>query len=197
MASAPEGPGLYAWYAVPLLGQADVASVETLFAVLDDHSALYARQSMKVEAQLNFDLYWNGHLDQVSETNPVAVGPSSTQELSPDARKLLMHLIHDSHPMFSQPLYIGKAPSGLRQRLQQHAGAFLRLRDDLKRAGHSSFTGEDDFAQRAVRNGFNEDQLSCYAIEITTTALANELGDVVGVVEKYLNTWATPLLGRR
>jgi hypothetical protein len=193
---APEGPGLYVWYATLLLGRADIASEESLLNVLDGHSSLYTRQRMSIEARLNFDLSWNGAIDpETSDRNTLR---THVRELSVGSREALMHMLLAAQPAFSQPLYIGKAPNGLRQRLQQHKGEFLRLKEELRLHRTVTFKGEDDFAQRAVANGFSEDHLACHVLELDPHAApSDELGALVSVVETYLNSWATPLLGRR
>jgi hypothetical protein len=194
--SAPEAPGVYAWYGALVAGNADVATTGNLLGVLDNYSSLFERQRLLIDARLNFDLLWRGELGTEASSRKPA--PSLAAELSHGSRQLVVQALIAAHHLFCQPLYIGKAEKGLRQRLRQHANAFLRLRDLKGTDAGAEFSGEDDFAQRAIKVGFAEDQLICYALPLETSTLSDaEIAAAISTIELYLNSWATPILGRR
>lgn len=195
---APNVPGVYVWYGCLVLGDADLARTESLLSVLDGLSARLERQRMSLTASLNFGLAWDGSIEAVSELPDRASMLGAG--LAPDARQLVSDLLISAQHLFFQPLYIGKAEKSLRQRLGQHAGEFLRLRaiqTDIPVG--TAVEGEDDFAQRAAKLGFSEDNLCCYALPVGNGLTLDdaEVGKAVSLVESYLNHWAAPLLGRK
>ena len=195
---APNAPGVYVWYGCLVLGEADRASTKSLLNVLNGLSSRLERQRMQRRARLNFGLEWNGWIETVSEL------PDNTTTLDaglmPEARQLVCELLLRAEHLFFQPLYIGKAERSLRQRLSQHAEEFLRLRAlQAETPSAGALEGEDDFAQRAAKLGFSEDNLCCYALPVGSGLAMDdaEIGKAISLVESYLNHWAAPLLGRR
>ena len=112
-----------------------------------------------------------------------------------DGRALLFSILHDVTDRLR-----AEAEKSLRGRLKDHADEFFSLKGLLSRSDtRVEYQGEDDFAQRAVTLGFSADQLACYtlAVEARDSLTEDQVGTVVSLVESYLNSWATSLLGRR
>ena len=193
---APDRPGLYVWYGKLVVGKADLTSAAAFISVLDAFSARFERQRISAHATLNFNLEWSGTLEPTAEladrTRVIEEG------MEPGSLALAADLLESAQHLLSQPLYVGKAESSLRTRLRQHADEFLRLKE-IQGSTAIESRGEDNFAQRAVKIGFSEDQLVCYALPVDSarSVPAGTVGAVVSLVESYLNMWATPLLGRK
>jgi hypothetical protein len=194
---SPEVPGIYVWYGCLILGEADNATTESLLGVLNGLSTRLQRQRMEVQANLNFGLTWTGFIEPVSGSDNARIVESG---LALEARRLVSNLLLGAQHLFFQPLYIGMTEKSLRQRLKQHADEFLRLRTiQGENSSGNILQGEDDFAQRAAKLGFNEDNLCCYVLPVGSDLALDEaeVRKALYLVESYLNHWATPLLGRR
>ena len=194
---SPEVPGIYVWYGCLILGVADHATTDSLVGVLNQHGTRLQRQRMDIKATMNFGLTWEGGIAPVSNSENTE---DFEPDLTPEARRLISSLLLKAQPLFLQPLYIGKAEKSLRQRLKQHADEFLRLRSiHVESPYENVLQGEDDFAQRAAKLGFNEDNLCCHVLPVESDATLDgvQLGKAVSLVESYLNHWAAPLLGKR
>lgn len=194
---APDRPGVYVWYCNLCIGKADVQNDDGFLNLLNSYSARFGRQNMSVIASLNFNLEWEGNLSPCENT--IRGNVLHNGGLSEPTRVLVSAMLEVSQPIFFQPLYIGKAERSLRNRLLQHVNEFVRLKELLRNSKSIQYEGEDDFAQRAVALGYNEDQLVVHTIDVgNVDALDGEqIGKAVSLVEMYLNNWSAPLLGRR
>lgn len=193
---APERPGVYVWYCSPCIGLADIRNNDSLQNLLDSYTVKFGRQQMSVSASLNFDLKWEGCLAPGEDDKTSNLYKEGFSERS---RLLVSQMIKFSQPIFFQPLYIGKAEVSLRSRLKQHVSEFMRLKELIGALSHVTYDGEDDFAQRAVSLGYNEDQLTVHTIDVGNAegVSVDEVRRAIRLVEMYLNKWTAPLLGRR
>lgn len=194
---APDRPGVYVWYCCLCIGRADIQNDELLLNLLNSYSSKFGRQEMSVVASLNFDLLWEGRIspdDNDKKRSLILEGGLSGQ-----SRTLVSDMLQISQPIFYQPLYIGKAERSLKNRLSQHVSEFLMLKELIRDSNYDIYEGTDDFAQRAVTLGFNEDQLSVHTIDVGNVDGLDpeQIGKAVSLVEMYLNKWSAPLLGRK
>lgn len=189
----PKEPGLYVWYAAIELGEADISDKEQLVRALNKQSSVLLGQRMEVSAKLDFSLEWNGMLCENAPRRERKHLLSNA--LSRAGLQTIAEILTATAPIFFRPLYIGKTKRGLRARIQEHINAFYELKE---LHNESEIETDDQFAARAVKAGFKEDQLVCYVYPILTRSHLEdgELDRVLLAAESFLNEWATPILGR-
>lgn len=221
--TAPQLPGLYAWYARFNVAEADWsaefaggddAARRNLLKALREHAWKFGRQAMPVRAESNFSSVWNGTLREdpnakwygrgvvsASEAFEERLQPSVTSDLS---RAGLIGLLDAGLPLFCSPLYLGKAADQtLQQRLRQHSVRYLKLWERYvdDRELPERLTSPKDFAERAIKLGFCPDDLYCFTLSVDINAMGgidpNTLSAIIDTVEWLLNRWATPVLGRQ
>jgi hypothetical protein len=124
-------------------------------------------------------------------------------------RGRLERLLRTAIPVFSAPLYIGKARD-LRSRISTHVQELQRLHEavsgnpDLLESLREKVFGttpesiSSNFAARAVASGFAPDHLAVFALDITsiTNSSLEDADALASTLEWLLNTWYRPLLGR-
>lgn len=194
---APDLPGVYVWYCSLCIGKADIKDSVGFIQLLESYISKYGPQQMTLNASLNFDLFWEGQIDH--RTKDTTYSTITEDCFSKKSLELAANMLMKSQHLFFQPLYIGKAETSLKSRLNQHVSEFMRLRELLASSADVNYRGEDDFAQRAAAAGYNEDQLFVYTLDVgnDNNMSKEELGKSVRLVEMFLNRCATPLLGRR
>jgi hypothetical protein len=233
----PRVPGIYAWYAKAQIGAPDWRRTDNeegvdqgganLRSLLARHTARFAPPALKTTALGSFRDSWEGRLlperfgrfvDAVSkgtlegEWNVVQFPEKEMPRVFSGERQRarLTQLLELASPIFSAPLYIGRADD-LNQRVRDHLSELDRWhravkgnpahRDKLKQLlfeGHADECLRDIFATRAVACGFSPDNLEVYVLDIASTlSIAIEAAkDLSAVLEWFLNTWNRPLLGR-
>ncbi len=193
----PDCPGIYVWYSCLCIGKADIQSDDKFFNLLELYSSKFGNQNMSIEASLNFNLMWEGKIaSSVMNKNSNYI---AERGMSENSREFAREMLGLSQHLYYQPLYIGKAESSLKNRLYKHISEFIKLKDIINNNNEYEYSGEDDFAQRAVSLGYNEDQLCVYTMYDENIGMMSkeEIGMAISLVEMYLNRWSTPLLGRR
>lgn len=193
ISKVPTHPGLYAWYAAIEIGEADIIDERQFLGVLHKQSSILLSQRMEILAKLDFSLQWSGLLNENSGKREGKHDFSAP--ISKAGLEVLSRALTSAAPTFFRPLYIGKTKRGLKKRIKEHVDAFYALK---QLQGSVEIEAEDQFAARAVRAGFTEDQLVCYVFPFADAEELNdgEMDRVLLVAESFLNEWATPVLGR-
>lgn len=234
----PTKPGVYAWYAKPQIGTADWKGAkegerdvgeERFRTVLSRQTERFQPPPLKTQAHGTFRDTWTGHLSPTRYQKHVAA--VRNPELQDEEAKSLMYPKRElanilkseklrgqmarllgtmCAPIFSAPLYIGKADD-LRERLTGHAAGLARWhsvfqRDPLHRESlrQHLFEGrlnekiEDSFATRAAAAGFGPEGLEVYVLDIEEALeVPTETARYMAAsIEWFLNTWNRPIFGR-
>ena len=162
LSEIPEAPGVYAWYAFPIIGAADWREKlnklsqdegdDNLRRVLADFTMQFAPPALKVNARHAFRDAWNGYLeasafskssaelrehsDNTKESNQFP-GESIRKVFANEQtrRALTAQLIPHASPINS-PIYIGSAKK-LKSRISTHVSYFSKLMDSLERTGET------------------------------------------------------------
>ena len=224
VSQAPKLPGVYVWYARFAVGEADWHSeyaggedkaAEYLMKALKDQSLKFARQEMKIAAAANFSSEWHGTL---REDPSARWGITPSDQINPDGfddrlheclrnditRQGLVDLVDHAFPLFSAPLYVGKAAEQtLRDRLRQHRWNYLHLWE--RSVNDSQFPerlkAPKNFAERAIKLGFTPEDLYCFTLSFDATSVDELTAEdgiaLIEATEWILNRWATPILGRQ
>ena len=222
--SAPNLPGLYVWYGRFRVEDADWKSAfadgnesarSGLLQVIREHSYKFGRQEMKVRADSSFSSTWKGILREDlftrwrSQYSPDDDGRGIASKISPavksdEMRELLISFLDIGFPIFSSPLYLGKASNQtLLVRLKQHSNHFLELweRYVKDRQFIERIENPKNFPERAIKLGFTPEDLFCFTVALNTNSITelkeNEISLLIESAEWLLNRWATPILGRQ
>jgi hypothetical protein len=118
----------------------------------------------------------------------------------------LSDLILEAFPVFSAPIYIGKAKN-LRNRLIEHATTFRKYHDAIAREPHrreellEHLRKQDpDFGARAAVLNFGADELKVIPWQIQDSVSVDlteaEQEDIATALEWLLNRWYRPICGR-
>jgi hypothetical protein len=224
---APEQPGLYAWYALIGLGDADLAQEEQTRTALQRQTTKYRPAPMEGEIKGNMGACWRGQLLDTSMDELSSLLQESDDELPQQdqgrtrrgkrlqsalttllTRQALIDTLEQAVPMFLPPLYVGMSEN-LNSRLQSHVAAFRaisRNRKALVEYEDESSDSEDNdeisgasFAARAVSAGFKEDNLQVFILPFQNCQNldTSQIRDVIAGVEYLLNRWTKPSLGVR
>jgi hypothetical protein len=182
--TAPDSPGIYAWYSSPTIGKADWDVIfedgedigsSRLRQSLSRHSERHSLLPLNVDAVAGFSATFKGLLEDTSyfvkgtDGQDTTIGNSNLQEIlsAPVWRGVLVQALMLSTVFFASPIYIGVAKS-LQNRLGQHARKLLKLTDGVKNdqtkrenlLKRSENTPIDNaFAARAVGKGFSPENL--------------------------------------
>ena len=216
---ADESPGLYVWYGILNLGNADISERKNVINALKRQNSRFKTPPLDSTVKGNLGSFWSGQLlDQsmdrlmsaLSESEEIAREKSAirlnrTIEHEP-TRKLLCSLLDMCTPIFSSPLYIGISDN-LRRRLTIHVQKFrvlseyksIKLKDQLFNidAEEDDATSGINFAARAVIAGFKEDNLKVYTFPLDKNDCLSdeEIFDLIAAIEFLLNRWSRPILG--
>lgn len=221
---APEGPGLYAWYAQLRAGPRDWQveihngsdrGEEACRELLRKHTSRFALPKLSLEAQGAFSSQWAGELhDRTLEEIAEALAggtdaPATTSKLdetleSEAAREALLLALSRATPILAAPLYIGVATS-LRKRLRDHRDDLFMLEEAIRKRPSlrdELLTSENlpNFATRATAAGLGPDSLIVYTIDLNDIAQnQNEVSarQIAEAAEWLLNRWHRPPLGKR
>lgn len=195
--TAPNAPGLYAWYIDPRLRVADLNDPERTTQNLLQLAEWVRLAGLDVAADGHLSLQFAGRLEHQSvcwqEDKPFT-DLVSTIISDPDHRECFAELLSVSSPLFATPLYIGVA-THLRTRLAQHKNAILKYASiHHERDGHS-FAGEIQKRgippNRLVVHCMTADSLKFSKLDLDTSKKVAE------AVESALNRMYFPAFGRR
>ncbi len=203
--------GVYAWYAMPSIGEADWSSEilgsdenakNNIFAVVEKFSSSIETQPLCVNAKANFSTEWTGEIREKNRAQTDREKRKCWGEKDA-SRKQLVDAISCSFPLFFSPLYIGRATDQpLRSRLSEHYDKFHRhYRIARRDAGYAERLKESahDFAGRAVARGFTPSELYFVTFSISENSSVVHPQEIESILtlEYLLNRWSLPILGRR
>lgn len=222
---APDGPGIYAWYAQLALsendwrprrhGDLDMAAADLTKAV-GDYARIHRPEPLNLRGEGSYGLNWSGTLWQDAISEPTVNGSVSRVETQlgelasqPIGRRLLIDLLRTATPIFASPLYVGVATS-LRVRLAEHRADYeaarSAIRNDPSASEELRFRGQS-FGARLAGVGVQLEHLECWvlpAADITefgkngkngATSINTRL--VAQMAEWVLQRIFQPVLGRQ
>ncbi|WP_411565789.1 hypothetical protein ACLIN3_24080 [Pseudomonas orientalis] len=203
LSTAPEEPGVYAWYAKLLIGSADLndftENVNRLTSKGDDPRA-YVTEALE---RLIFRRYHEDNY-QVTVSGPLKpkyVGEAAHQTslsqslverlcIDPTRLAIISETLSVAAPAFTAPLYIGMATS-LRERLMKHKTLIEKLRDAKSRKStEEMMDGDAGFARQVVARQFDPTNLFVHVRLVNS--ISNEHVDI----ENVLNRINFPIFGR-
>lgn len=159
--SAPDGPGLYAWYAHPQVvvpmsneSRADEDAAADFVNALQRYALLHEPSPISIKGASSYNIKWEGELRSeyplASLNNIVSLDSQSAVDsdddypdqgstishlqrvaTSPSTRSTLTRILGSAIPVFATPLYIG-ITENLRKRLKRHKADFERVSDYLR-----------------------------------------------------------------
>lgn len=222
--NAPAAPGLYAWYGHLDAGPADwgLDSVdgedrgrERLLAMLNHHSARNDPPPLRLRAEANLNLGWDGEIPSTAATSvrsmmdvmrdDEAAGPVALKKTlgSPTRREALVRALWEATPMLAAPLYVGVTES-LETRLRQHLDDLRKGLEVVRRRPEARETLRQhgkSFGARAVGAGYDLESLRVFTLNFSGVLEgrldASQARVVAEAAEWLLNRWQRPPLGRR
>lgn len=178
VASAPEMPGVYAWYYSPRFSTHDLDEVLSQLDTTPDAGLVSDFLQKRLLAYFAEDPY---HVSVRGQLKPTYVGELSHQQVvapdlaarlaqSPERLRHLGEAIKAFTPFFCAPLYIGMA-SNLRTRLRQHKSLISRALERPPSPAGRAFDQDSDhsFATEIVRRRIPTESLSVYIMLLPNT----------------------------
>lgn len=223
--NAPQMPGLYAWYSILGLGNADLIIESQTRSALRRQTSRYKPNALESEVKGNLGARWKGQLADVSMDDLSKLLEGSEPELNQGvsqakqqrgtrlmqaledhaSRQALVNTLEKSIPMFLSPLYVGISEN-LNSRLQSHVNAYRSFSKNrsVVTLEENELDDTDEaagrsFATRAVNAGFKEDNLQVFLLPFENQFDLNpaQIRNVISGVEYLLNRWTKPTLGVR
>jgi hypothetical protein len=203
LSTAPEVPGVYAWYAKLLISTADLNEFAEKVNELSSQSIDPRPYVMDSLERLIFRRYHEDNY-QVTVSGPLKpkyIGEAAHQAslsqslverlcLDPTRLAIIAETLAVAAPAFTAPLYIGMATS-LRERLMKHKSLIEKLRDaKSRRANDEVLDGDAGFAKQIVARQFDPTNLFVHVRLVE--AAGNEYVDI----ENVLNRINFPIFGR-
>lgn len=199
---APRQTGIYAWYLIPVLRNADLkdstATTENLLHIARQlklptfdvkaygHLSLFLRGSLEHEHSID------NHKEGFTELVRYVLNDESK-------RQIFAKILTNSVPHLMSPLYIGVA-TDLWQRLQQHKRDINYYRELIRKRPNMD-DHEDEkhkFALEVVKRGIPNRMLSVFITTIDTgLSPSDDFRMVSEAVETVLNRLFYPIMGRR
>lgn len=208
--SAPDKPGIYAWYYVPELSERDILDLNARVR----ETTLDSERKAEIVAFLQDNLFrplrespylatvtgplkprYEGELAHVPSISDALVS-----RLAENPGRLLDidRVFRQSVPLFASPIYIGVASKSLRQRLTSHKNLILRYRNGSATEIDDS---QDPRTEREQDRSFARDvvhERGLHTSSLRVYWLVVELGDQIALdAENLLNRINYPLCGRR
>jgi hypothetical protein len=234
----PPRPGIYAWYANIQVGAADWkktldadgndVGTANLKGLLARHTSRFAPPTLKANVQGSFRDSWEGRLGperfnrfidaigrsehEIDLNNVMLPAKEMNRVFGAELQRGRLSALMTSliTPVFSAPLYIGRADD-LKKRIREHFSDLDKWHRAIKldpafreRLRSMLFEGTrnervpDIFATRAVSCGFSPDNLEVYVLDIVTEldVPLESAKELSAALEWFLNTWNRPILGR-
>ncbi|NUB11401.1 hypothetical protein GAY28_00995 [Azospirillum brasilense] len=201
LGSAPEAPGVYAWYYSPEITDFDLdRTIEGVRAASDRAEAEHVIRTM-LDGRLFHYFREEPYTASVSgPLKPTYVGSLehetaasgslvSRLAMEPERLRTIRDVLALSAPMFASPLYIGMA-TVLRSRLARHKDLIERFRTVVPRDGQTSRNSDAGFAWQVAKRKIPPERLFVF-----TCSTSSDDGTVVDV-ENILNRICYPILGR-
>jgi hypothetical protein len=201
LTTAPEGPGVYAWYYRPgitdfdlektiqsVRDTSDLAEAERMIrSMLDERLFRYFREE-PYSAYLAGPLKpsYVGTLEHETGASASLVSRLATE---PERLRTIRDVLEVSAPMFASPLYIGMATI-LRARLAKHKELIEKFRSTVPRDGQVTRNSDAGFAWQVAKRKIPPERLIVF-----TCSTASDDGTTVDI-ENILNRICYPILGR-
>lgn len=217
---APDEPGIYAWYVVPIAGEyalaEDLADGQDLAVArfgefLSSHSRRLRHPDFRIQATGHLWAEWRGEItetgsqrlshaiDRIAEGTGEAGKHLSRSMRAERTRRVLAQVLIEAAPRLVAPVYIGVATS-LRERLATHVRTFRTVKKLLADEKPIPTKHLNTFGERAASSKFLEDEMRVGVYPVP--ALDDDLDEallrqVAEAAEFVLNRWHHPILGRR
>ena len=217
----PAVPGLYAWYAVPVIGQPDWQTDfddegrdqggQNFSSLLAKHTRRLRTPEMSIDAKGHLWSSWTGSLTETGTQRLAELldrlapleEPQTAKDLhwtmqNSSARQLLATVLLDASPQLSAPVYIGVA-TNLRRRLSQHIDTLAKARDTINSGARLGDPLRGTFGGRAAEAGLGVDDLRIAVLPVLAFAELStpDLRRIAAAAEFVLNRWHHPLFGER
>ncbi|MEZ9062180.1 hypothetical protein [Vibrio sp. 10N.247.311.49] len=214
----PENPGIYCWYSKTNIAEIDwkETSDKDFYEIISSFLKRYRPNSLQANVKSSFGLSWESDLTErnigswveaVEDklVNDNASEPSGFNSMisKDNNRELLSRVLNLSGPIFSSPLYIGKA-NNLSVRLNEHKNKLNDLYEEGSKEKDRFFNNGSDFSERAFGAGFTRTELYVYALDLVkfseqlkiTNYNVDDLYNLSLTLEYILNRKYRPFLGR-
>ena len=206
-----DGPGLYAWYAVPVAGPPDWQTPQLLGQLLAQHTRCLEHPHLELEVNWHLGAMWSGTLPEggipglatLIEELADGTRASPAKELglalgNATHRELLVDVLVRAAPRLTPPLYVGIS-KGLRGRLQSHRRAYDAAQEAFDDGKDPIEAIGNKLGARLVKARIPEEALRVSVLEITSL---NEITDaeyrrIAAAAEYILNRWQHPIFGER
>lgn len=214
-------PGVYCWYAQLKIEKPDWKNPESqvYLDILTEGFKKFRATSLETSITSTFGLKWEKTLaENASKTWESHLREKMSNEVENEKqdfstldtlfstignRQILSEAINMVDPIFSNPLYIGKAFS-LKKRLAQHKAEIDRYEQLPSDDKEHAFIKGETFAERAFGAGFSIDELVVYVLDLKKLSLSleleltsnDDLNQLTLVIEYILNRRYRPSLGR-
>lgn len=193
--SAPEVPGLYAWYYRPLITTKDVQKlIEEISKNEDSEKKRVAKKFLKEKVfspfqELPYEVKVSGQLKpefigQITHKMTISSDIIEKFVSHPEDAWGLKTLFESEIQALASPLYVGMAKKSLRERLKQHRKKIGDLRGN-----NQPEVKAVDFATTVVARGMRPTHLSVYVREFNDVKKISNL-------ENVINRIFFPIIGR-
>lgn len=194
--SAPKTAGIYCWrYDMSEISNICKSIIESQAdkTILSDMKSLLKTRLCESFKLFNYQITADSTLQpkfsgSITQDNSKLIEKLKTNIENMDFIKDLMHTYRMVSPQFCSPLYIGKAPNGLRRRLKEHKQKIIRYKQEppseLKREKTS-------FAKEFVIRELQPSKLLASCIELPESS-----EEMITTLEYLLNRSSYPLFGK-
>lgn len=198
--NVPEVSGLYAWYAKPVLGKADVeCGTDVFLNELDSFSFKVGGDNLYAQLKQRFGVSWDGNLEFEHRK---CANTELRNKASSLSLELFLEIVEGFLPYFSKPVYVGMSEKSLRNRLRDHVNEYCAI--SSKTGGLSSVGASEifdslneSFAERAHRARLSSDSLRVFVVPVVSEGLSvDDKNTAIRLAEFCFNNWSMPLLGR-
>lgn len=198
--SAPEEPGLYAWYLEVVFGKADKATAADWVVRLTEYVEQHKRPDLQVRAEAALGLKFSGRLK-----HDVLEIRNDWQSVSSDIIENVSDILTRAVPVAASPLYVGIATKNLRNRLMSHKQLIKSIRDTggVEAGFYAPDLDEDQqkadrtFAERVVKRLIDVNTLAVHVMPLPQKDNTPEAKKALETAEYILNRLYYPILGRR
>lgn len=198
--SAPEEPGLYAWYLEIVFGKADTVTVEDWLSRLTEYIKQNRRPDLEVTAEAALGLRFKGRIE-----HDIFEAKDKWQSLAPEVVSRVSDILISAVPVAASPLYMGIATKSLRDRLTGHKQLIKSIRDSgvadvnvaLKGSNEEQLMADRTFAERVVQRDIDVNTLSVHVLPLPQKGNDPEIKKTLETAEYILNRLYYPILGRR
>lgn len=194
--SAPKAAGIYSWrYDMSEISDICKSLIEyqTEKTISSDMKILLKTRLCESFKLFNYHITADSTLQpkfsgEITQDNSKLIEKLETNIDNSDFIKDLMHIYSRVSPEFCSPLYIGKAPNGLRRRLKEHKDKIIRY----KQESPSELSREkSSFAKEFVIRDLQPTKLIASCIVLSSSS-----EEMITTLEYILNRSSYPLFGK-